>query len=293
MIDRTTANMPGTLMYQPIATPARRRVRHSPARCVAALAMVAVLTLPSPATGQERVVREQLNGWINLRSDVQLSRRWFVEPELVLRMHGPVNKMAQAFPRVGVRFQPLTALMLNWGYAYVETWPYGKLPVALQFPEHRMWQQVQLSHAVGRVAISHRYRLEQRWLGRMALERGESRVQNWVRSNRMRYRLQAVVPLQGATLDDGEFYANVSEEPFLNWGANIRGNVFDQNRLGATLGRRVSKALRIEVGYLEQLLQKPDGRTLERNHTLVLNILSNFSLAGDSPTGSSAGAPRR
>lgn len=254
--------------------------------------MLTLFALPSPALGQDRDSREQLNGWINVRSDVQLSRRWYVEPELVLRMSGPVSEMAQAFPRVGVRFQPLPALMFNWGYAYVETWPYGKLPVPLQFPEHRMWQQVQLSQSVGRVSVSHRYRLEQRWLGRMALEGGERRLQNWVRSNRMRYRLQAVVPLQGPTLDDGEFYANLSDEPFLNWGANIKGNVFDQNRLSATLGRRVSKALRVEVGYLEQLLQKPDGRTLERNHTLVFNVLSNFSLAGDAAPRPPAGAPR-
>jgi hypothetical protein len=242
------------------------------------LAAVPPSLLPTTAAAQRRDSREQATGWISLNSDLQLSPRWFFDTELNIRMSGPVSEIAQAFPRLSLRYQPAPSLRFNWGYAFVETWPYGKLPVALRFPEHRMWQQVQVNQGLGRVAMTHRYRLEQRWLGRTALEDAEPRVQDWVRTNRFRYRVQATIPFQGRTLDDGEFYANVSDEVFLNWGANVQRNVFDQNRLAGSIGRRLSPSWRVELGYLEQLLQKADGRTLERNHTVLLSVFTNVRL---------------
>lgn len=242
------------------------------------LVSLLVLGAPRGAGAQARETREQLNGWLSLNSELQLSKRWFADGDISIRRSGPLNEMAQILPRVSLRFQPASAIRFSWGYAFVETWPYGKLPVALRTPEHRMWEQVQLGQSVGRVGVTHRYRLEQRWLGHVVEDGGDTHVANWVRTNRVRYRALATIPLQGHTLDDGEFYASAGDEVFINWGANIQRNVLDQNRLMASLGRRFSKSLRLELGYLEQLIQKSDGRHLERNHTIVLGVYTAFSM---------------
>lgn len=241
------------------------------------LAALFITSGANVATAQPRQTREQLNGWFVYNTEVQLTPKWFIDGDLSLRRSGPVDEMAQILPRVSLRFQAASPIRLSWGYAFVETWPYGKMPVALRFPEHRMWEQLQLSQSVGRVGVTHRYRLEQRWLGHVVEENGDTRVADWVRTNRVRYRALATIPLQGRTLDDGEFYATAGDEVFINWGANIQRNVLDQNRLQASIGRRFSKAFRAEVGYLEQLIQKSDGRRLERNHTLVLSLYTAFS----------------
>ncbi len=261
------------------------------ARGVWLLLLVAV-SLPRVAVAQPRETREQVNAWLSLYSEVQVANRWFADAELSIRRSGPLDEMAQLLPRVSVRYQPASAIRFTWGYAFVETWPYGKLPTAFRAPEHRMWEQVQLSQSLGRVALTHRYRLEQRWLGRVAEEDGEPRLQNWVRTNRVRYRVLSTVPLQGSKLDDGEYYASVGDEVFINWGANIQRNVLDQNRITASLGRRFSKSLRMELGYLEQLLQKSDGRRLERNHTIVLSIFTAFSAMGAPAEAARPAAPR-
>ena len=242
------------------------------------IAMWATLTIPSSALAQERTTRENLNAWATVIGDVQLTKRWFADYDVSLRTSGPFEEKMQFLPRLSVRYQPRPALRFNVGYNFVETWPYGKLPNAFRAPEHRMWEQVQLSQSVGRVNLTHRYRLEQRWNGRVALEDGEPQVQNWVRTNRFRYRLQGIVPLRGATLDDDEFYLHTSAELFLNWGANVQYNIFDQQRLLLLLGRRFSKHLRAEVGYMEHLIEKSNGRFLERNHTLVFNLYPSVSL---------------
>jgi hypothetical protein len=111
----------------------------------------------------------------------------------------------------------------------------------------------------------------------VADEGGDERVQNWVRSNRFRYRLQGTIPLRGTTVDDGEYYLNLHDELFVSWGANVQANLFDQNRLSVNVGRRFSRGLRVELGYLEQLLLKGNGRQLERNHTIMMSVYPSAS----------------
>lgn len=241
--------------------------------------LVAVLLCPGRTDAQAtRVTRENVNAWLTLNGELQLSQRWFTDYDVSLRRSGPVEEWQGILPRVSLRYQWLPNVRFNAGYAFSEVFPYGKLPIAYATPEHRIFEQVQLSQGIGRLNVTHRYRLEQRWLGRVASVDGIESVQNWVRTNRMRYRLLGTLPLQGSTTEDGEFYTTLGEELFMNWGANIQGNVFDQNRLTLMLGRRFSKSLRVEAGYLEQLLQKPSGRFLERNHTFLLTFYTAASL---------------
>lgn len=256
-----------------------RRLRAFPV--VGAFLLWAFLTLPSHARAQARSTRDNVNAWLTVSGDVRLSERWYLDYDPSLRRSGPADEMQQLLLRFGARYQPTAAVRLTWGYAFAETWPYGKLPTTYRFPEHRMWEQLQLNQSIGRVALNHRYRLEQRWLGRVALEDGDERVQNWVRTNRFRYRVQGTLPLEGKTLDNGEFYLTANDEVFLNWGANVQYNVFDQNRIVLAVGRRVSERLRVEVGYLEQLIEKANGRQLERNHTLLLSVYPSISLWHD------------
>ena len=69
----------------------------------------------------------------------------------------------------------------------------------------------------------------------------------------------------------------VGDELFMNWGANIQQNVFDQNRLMGSVGRRLGPHLRLEVGYTEQLIERASGRQLERNHTLTTTLTTSFA----------------
>lgn len=244
----------------------------------AALVAALQLTALDGLAQSPRETRENRTAWLALFGDLEVARNWFVDYEAQVRREGPVDQWQQFLPRLSIRHRFHPNAQLSWGYTFPETWPYGKLPVAYRFPERRMWEQLLLTHSAGRGAISHRYRLEQRWLGRVVEEGGEEVVANWVRSNRIRYRAAGVVPLRGATLDVGEPYANVNGEIFVNWGANVAGNVFDQYRLNAMLGLRLTKGVRVEAGYLEQLIQRPNGRQLERNHTVMVALLTSQSL---------------
>ena len=166
-----------------------------------------------------------------------------------------------------------TGVRATGGYAFVRTYPYGEAPVRAAFPEHRLWQQLSLAHGAGPVSVTHRYRLEQRWIGAMGIA-DPTRVAGWRYANRLRYMARGSLPLTGAANSPGYTYLAGAGELFTSFGGNVQLNVFDQSRVGAALGLQVTPTLRVEAGYLQQYILKSTGRDAERNHTLQLSLLS-------------------
>jgi hypothetical protein len=56
----------------------------------------------------------------------------------------------------------------------------------------------------------------------------------------------------------------------------VKGNHFDQNRAYPGPGRKVSDTLRVELGFMEQTLQKRGGKIWEYNHTAGIWITSRW-----------------
>jgi hypothetical protein len=247
-------------------------------RPVLAAALAAATLAPAAATAQPsgpRDVADNTNAWAMYFGDHAVSRRWALHAEAQVRRAGGAAGLAgwqQLLLRPGLIYTLSPGARVTAGYAFVDTWPYGDQPVVARFPEHRLWQQLQLGHATGRVAWQHRYRVEQRWVAR-PLDAAGARDRTY--SNRARYLVRASIPLRGRTLEVGEAYATAYDELFANWGRNVGRNVLDQNRLYGALGWRLAATTRVEAGYLQQLVLKPNGAQVERNHTLQLAVFQN------------------
>ena len=88
------------------------------------------------------------------------------------------------------------------------------------------------------------------------------------------------IPLKGKTIADKTPYVAMYDEIFLGFGKNVNENVFDQNRLGLLLGYRFSSNLRIEGGFLSQIVQLPrevGGRNVfQYNNGLILTTNLSF-----------------
>ena len=69
-------------------------------------------------------------------------------------------------------------------------------------------------------------------------------------------------------------YATAHGELFAQLGATPDGQVFDQSRLALQGGWRFSPALRLEAGYMQQLIQRGGARVTENNHTLVMSVFA-------------------
>ncbi|RAK66907.1 DUF2490 domain-containing protein [Hymenobacter edaphi] len=209
--------------------------------------------------------------WYNYTGDHQLTDFWGLHTEAQLRRADLLPRRQQLLLRLGLNQHWSDKLQTAAGYTFLRTYPYGEFPEG-HSREHRAYEEVQLADTLGRLALGHRFRLEQRWI-RADGEAGPTF------QNRARYQFSAQLPLQGRRLDPKEFYLTAYDELFVGFGRNV-DFPFNQNRLYAALGRQFTSAASTELGYMYHVKAHGDGRTFERNHTLYLALTYDLDLRG-------------
>lgn len=200
--------------------------------------------------------------------------KWGVHLEGQWRRHDVATRWQQLFVRPALNYEVNKNFTLAAGYAFAKTYRYGDFPTTAAFPEHRLFQQAMLKQTIGKWSISHRYRMEERFIGEktVPVPGGPAEFVRWRYENRFRYQFRLAHPIKGP------WGIALYDEPFIAFGHNVASNVFDQNRAYAAVTYTLGKASRIEVGYMNQLIQQRNGRIFESNHTLQVGIFSTVAL---------------
>ncbi|WP_019987957.1 DUF2490 domain-containing protein [Rudanella lutea] len=232
----------------------------------------------------QRLLDHQSIGWYVYNGAYKLNPKWSLRTEYQWRRIDLIRTWQQSLARLGASYKASDRITFGGGYTYFVTFPFGQYPQAdrgVPYPEHRLHADVSLDETYGRLNLTHRFRLEQRWLAGQT-DPNPRRITGWEFQNRIRYQIAADLPLHGTTVDNREFYLNFFDEVFIGFGRNVGQNIFNQNRLSAGLGYQVSDALQIELNFLNQVLQHADldpvsgrpvfeinnGFRLNLNHTL-------------------------
>lgn len=232
----------------------------------------AFLALGAGPAGAQRTTYTNFNSWYIFAADIGLTDRWSAALDIQERRSGPIRQPQAFFFRPSASYAVTPGVRLGFGMARSESYPYGKIPNAYQTPEWRIFEQLQLAHNIDRLAITHRYRIEQRWQGRRGTDTSDHRIATWLQLGRARYQLKALLPLHGQSVGVGTAYFTASDEIAIGFGRNISNNVFDQNRAAISAGVRYARAWRAEIGFLEQTLLKANGKDLEQNPTLTFGL---------------------
>jgi hypothetical protein len=213
------------------------------------------------------------NGWYMYFGDHPIAKsRWGLHLEGQWRRVDLGLKWQQLLLRPGINFQLSKNVALSGGYGFVQTHPYGEFPGPAGFPEHRFFEQATITKRFLKLDFQNRLRLEQRNIGVMGRQPdGDFKRIGWRYENRFRYQLRTSIPLKFA---GGKYYVGLYDEIFYNFGKNVAQNVFDQNRAYVALGRNLPHQTRVEVGFMEQTLQRRGGAIFEHNHTLQIAIFS-------------------
>lgn len=221
-------------------------------------------------------------GWYNVFTTVDLPKNFGVHAEYQWRRVDYGKNWEQSLLRAGVNYKFNPRVLFRLGYAWIETFSYGELPINVfgkDFTEHRIFQMAQLAHKEGRLDISHRFMFEQRFVGKYS-HADQIKEDAFRYMNRARYMLRLQMPLNGTEIKDKTAYAAVYDELFIGFGKNVNANVFDQNRTGILLGYRFNKNLRIEAGYLKQTLQFSrmiEGKNVfQHNNGIIVNANINL-----------------
>lgn len=205
---------------------------------------------------EQRLSDKNSIGWFVFTGVFKIKPKISIHTEYQWRRADVVKNWQQSLSRTSINYAIRKDVSLNAGYAFVETFPYGDYTPANTFPEHRIFEQAVINNPLGRLLLSHRFTLEQRFLGSVSIQNGKKNT-DWNYLNRVRYRLRAELPLT-KNVQSGKNIWSIAfmDELFIGWGNKIGVNIFDQNRLALLLNYQVNKKIKLEVGYLNQVVQQ-------------------------------------
>ena len=182
-------------------------------------------------------VKSQENGpgnWLIYIGSKQLNSKWNLHHEIQYRNYNAIGDLEQLLIRTGLGYNIGSRSNVLLGYGYINSENFtGIGDDQSTVEEHRIFQQFITKQNIGNVTLQHRYRFEQRF------------VESDFRT-RFRYFLGLNIPFK-----DSKYYVSAYNEIFLNG----ESNVFDRNRIYGGLGYKVSKGVKIELGYMSQVFE--------------------------------------
>lgn len=211
----------------------------------------------------------ELSGWAAWFHTQRFSKHWGASFDGQFRSahHADYLKNVLLRPNLNYYFGNKSATV---GYAYVSANGRTSAGDKTFRSENRIFEQFIITQKAGvNTAISHRFRLEQRFLG-------ATPTQQEVFSQRIRYFIRSVIPFNNEpTFSKGTFVA-LQNEMFANVqnNAKVNNHVFDQNRAYVAFGYRINKKIDIEAGYLNQYIQQTQAYTI--NHIAQIALYTRF-----------------
>lgn len=190
--------------------------------------------------------------WFYYLGNNAINKKWNLHTEIQYRNYNFAGDREQLLLRTGLGYNISdnnNNLLL--GYAYVISDNYINEKDKTSFSENRLFQQFVTKQSFNRFYLTHRYRLEERW------------IENRDFALRFRYLMGINFPLNKSSLTEKTFYLSAYNELFIN----TKRTIFDRNRIYAGLGYVFTKQLKLELGWMSQRLE---GR--HRNQTVITFI---------------------
>ncbi len=208
-------------------------------------------------------------GFINPNNPDLKKFRWWMEGQG--RFGNDASQFSQSLVRPGLGYA-LTDKVVVWaGYAWAPTCePLNRVGC---FDEHRIWQQVTWADNFSFGRLSARSRFEERFFNHQTPIPGNDDV-----AYRFRQLVKLAVPMPAV---DPNLSFIVQSELFIamntvdNPGFISRG--YDQNRAFVGLGYKVNQYATVELGYMNQFINRPhSARPDQMMHNFVANLFLNF-----------------
>ena len=199
------------------------------------VALTLVFALPNLVQGQE----SNLGNWLIYIGNKQLNEKWNLHHEVQYRNYDAIGDLEQLLLRTGLGYtfgESKKNILLGYGYILSENYN-SEMDLKKSVNEHRIFQQFISKQKLGKLKLSHRYRFEQRFV--------ESDFKM-----RIRYFLGLNIPI--SSKEQNKYYFSAYNELFLN----TKSKLYDRNRLYGGFGYQLDKIVRLEMGYMNQFLNK-------------------------------------
>lgn len=172
------------------------------------------------------------NGFFNINPKVEL----FFETQL--RTYETFSNPETFFLRPYFNYNITKQVQSGLGLEYHKSWTYDAIPEnKVSSDEFRVTLQTMLFQKEGRVSLQHRYRYEFRDVDGAKLQR-------------MRYRIQATIPLTSKSITAGTIFINTFNEIMIDTKPAFE---FSQDRIYVAGGYQMTPGLNFQIGYLAVL----------------------------------------
>lgn len=219
---------------------------------------------------QPKTIKTSNLVWLGDFSKITLNKNWSVYFDCGLRRTEWLNKWSQVLVRPGITYNLKENLSITTGFAW-----FSHFSGSLARNELRGWQQLLWTENYGRLKLSQRLRVEQRF--NQAVENDRT-TDVYKYNTRYRYQLSVQLPLNKGSIQDKTWYLVLSDEAMINSGREIVYNFFDQNRAAAGIGYKWNEKLNVSLSYMNDFIQRNQAGIFENNNVIVINFYHNFRL---------------
>ncbi len=179
--------------------------------------------------------------WFIYLGNQKISPRISIWNEVQYRNYNTLGDLEQLLIRSGLGYdlgEGKANILCGYGYIYSHPYSQKGLEERTDITEHRLWQQVISRQNFGPLAIQHRYRFEERFIG-----------DNY--RFRFRYFLGLNLPLNKPTMESKAVYLSLYNEIFIH----SHGEIFDRDRIYGGIGYVFNRYLRMETAVMNQIYQ--------------------------------------
>ena len=218
-----------------------------------------------------------LTGWYGYEGfhPFKEGKPWGLFGEAIIKRNHLVIDRMQEFVRLGINYSLQNGNRITGGFAYQYNVPFDAVSEPYNWPDYRIWEQYLIRKPVAKGMWQHRFRLEQRWLGRKSSV-AVANIDEYKFENTFRYMLKKTFVL------NSKMYAILFDEIHLRMPPPEFEKLFDQNRIYAGMGFNLDekKWWRIETGMMLQSVFSSSVDAVGKKRT---NMAFRITLASDAP----------
>jgi hypothetical protein len=191
-----------------------------------------LITIPKLSFSQSE---DKLGSWYIYNGFFKFNPKYELFFDAQLRTYEVLSNPETFFVRPYFSYNLNENIQPSLGLEYHKAWTYDDVPENKTYVEEfRVSLQMMIFQTVGRINFQHRYRYEFRDIS------GDKK-------QRMRYRIQATVPLNSKTIEKGTYLLNFFNEILVDTKPTFE---FSQNWVYAAAGYQFNRNLNLQVGYL-------------------------------------------
>lgn len=209
-----------------------------------AFIVLGLLLLVLPAFGQKQILTSN-QIWLQSYHEGQISEKWTVLLDGGFRWRDGFDNKSAYIIRGGMGYSFSSKMRVSGGLAYQGVYALERIVRH----EYRPHQEILHKSTWGKVKISNRLRIEERFFKDKILDAATVDF-----NFRFRYALMVSIPVANLSSENPsrKILLNVGDEIFLNAGNEVSDRVFDQNRLIFSPTLQWSENLSISLTYNSQ-----------------------------------------